>query len=70
MTAGPIRPGQELSISAARDQLADIFPADLAEAAERAEDAADVAAAREALARIEAGEEPVSLAALRAELGL
>jgi hypothetical protein len=70
VTAGPIRPGQELSISAARDQLTDIVPADLAEATERAEDAADVAVAREALARIEAGEKPVSLADLRAQLGL
>ncbi|MDG4767719.1 type II toxin-antitoxin system prevent-host-death family antitoxin [Solwaraspora sp. WMMD406] len=93
MTAEPIRPEQELSISAARDKLADIVsrahysgrityvtrrgqrlaaivPADLAEAIERAEDAADVAAAREALARIDAGEKPVSLSELRAELGL
>jgi len=93
VTAEPIRPEQELSISAARDELADIVsrahysgrityvtrrgqrlaaivPADLAEAIERAEDAADVAAAREALARIDAGEKPVSLAELRAELGL
>nr|MDT0659118.1 DNA-processing protein DprA [Micromonospora sp. DSM 115978] len=37
---------------------------------ERAEDAADFAAARDALARIEAGEKPVPLAAFRAELGL
>jgi prevent-host-death family protein len=93
VTAEPIRPDQELSISAARDELADIVsrahysgrityvtrrgqrlaaivPADLAEAIERAEDAADVAAAREALARIDAGERPVPLAELRAELGL
>lgn len=51
-------------------RLAAIVPAELAEAVERAEDAADVAAAREALARIDAGEKPVSLAELRDELGL
>ncbi|WP_174527069.1 type II toxin-antitoxin system prevent-host-death family antitoxin [Micromonospora maritima] len=51
-------------------RLAAIVPADLAEAIERAEDAADVAAARDALARIEAGEVPISLAELREELGL
>jgi antitoxin Phd len=93
MTAEPIRSSQEMSISAARDALADvvsrahyggrityvtrrgqrlaaIVPAEIAEAIERAEDAADVAAAREALARIDAGDTPVSLADLRAELGL
>ena len=90
MTAEPL---QEMSISAARDDLADvvsrahhagrityvtrrgkrlaaIVPADLAEAIERAEEAADVAAAREALARIDAGETPVPLEDLRRELGL
>lgn len=41
-------------------------PVDMAEAIERAEDAEDFAAAREALARIDAGDEPISLA----ELGL
>ncbi|ATO14426.1 prevent-host-death protein [Micromonospora sp. WMMA2032] len=51
-------------------RLAAIVPADLAEAIERAEDAADVAAARDALARIEAGEAPIPLAELRKELGL
>ncbi len=93
VTAEPIRPNQELTISAARDSLADIVsrahysgrityvtrrgqrlaaivPAEIAEAIERAEDAADVAAAREALARIDAGDQPVSLAELRSELGL
>ena len=42
----------------------------LAEAIERAEEAADVAAAREAPARIEAGEKPIPLAELRTALGL
>lgn len=50
--------------------MAAIVPAEIAEAIERAEDAEDVAAAREALARIDAGEKPVSLTELRAELGL
>ncbi|MFI7248435.1 prevent-host-death protein [Micromonospora chalcea] len=76
----------ELPISEARENLAgvvsrahyagrDIYvtrivPADLAEAIERAEDAIDVEAARVALARLEAGESPVSLTDLRKELGL
>ncbi|HEY0701116.1 MAG TPA: hypothetical protein VGD43_25300 [Micromonospora sp.] len=51
-------------------RLTAIVPAEIAEAIERTEDAADVAAAREALTRIEAGDQPVSLADLRAELGL
>ncbi|WFE41706.1 type II toxin-antitoxin system prevent-host-death family antitoxin [Micromonospora sp. WMMD998] len=51
-------------------RLAAIVPADLAEAIERAEDAADVSAARDALARIDAGDTPVPLSALRDELGL
>ncbi|MFC7480720.1 type II toxin-antitoxin system Phd/YefM family antitoxin [Luedemannella flava] len=51
-------------------RLAAIVPAELAEAIERAEDAADVNAAREALARIDAGDKPVPLAGLRAELDL
>lgn len=51
-------------------RMAAIVPAEAAEAIERAEDAEDVAAARDALARIDAGETPVSLADLRAELGL
>ncbi|WP_245714509.1 type II toxin-antitoxin system prevent-host-death family antitoxin [Micromonospora inyonensis] len=86
-------PARDLSISDARDHLADvvsraayagrityvtrrgqrmaaIVPVEVAEAIERAEDAEDVAAAREALARIDAGDEPISLADLRAELGL
>jgi len=86
-------PVRDLTISDARDHLADvvsraayagrityvtrhgqrmaaIVPAGMAEAVERAEDAEDVAAAREALARIDAGDEPVSLADLRTELGL
>ncbi len=42
----------------------------MAEAIERAEDAADVAAAREALARIDEGDAPVPLTELRRELGL
>lgn len=90
MTAEPL---PEMSISAARDDLADvvsrahhagrityvtrrgkrlaaIVPAEMAEAIERAEDAADVAAAREALARIDAGEETVSFDDLRRELSL
>ncbi|MGC4803500.1 hypothetical protein [Micromonospora sp. DT233] len=46
-----------------------IVPADLAEAIERAEDAADVDAAREALARIDDGDTPISLTELRGELG-
>ncbi|MFC0100974.1 type II toxin-antitoxin system prevent-host-death family antitoxin [Micromonospora marina] len=50
-------------------RLAAIVPAELAEAIERAEDAADVSAARDALARIDAGEIPVPLADLRDELG-
>jgi len=93
MTAEPLRPDQEMSISAARDELADvvsrahysgrityvtrrgqrlaaIVPAELAEAIERAEDAGDVAAARETLARIDAGDTPVPLDELRRELGL
>lgn len=90
---GMSEPAHEISISAARDDLAEvvsrahyagrityvtrrgqrlaaIVPAEMAEAIERAEDAEDVAAAREALARIDAGETPVSLGALRRELGL
>ncbi|ODB74808.1 prevent-host-death protein [Micromonospora sp. II] len=51
-------------------RLAAIVPADLAEAIERAEDAIDVEAARAALARLDAGEAPVSLTDLRKELGL
>lgn len=51
-------------------RLAAIIPAELAEAVERAEDATDLAAAREALSSIDAGEKPVSLAELRDELGL
>jgi antitoxin Phd len=51
-------------------RIAAIVPADVAEAMERAEDAEDVAAAHEALRRIDAGDEPVSLADMRAELGL
>jgi prevent-host-death family protein len=51
-------------------RMAAIVPAEVAEAIERAEDAQDVAAAREALARIDAGEATVSLADLRSELGL
>jgi antitoxin Phd len=51
-------------------RLAAIVPAELAEAIERAEDEADIAAAREALARIDAGETPVPFAELRAELNL
>jgi prevent-host-death family protein len=51
-------------------RLAAIVPVEMAEAVERAEDAQDVAAAREALARIDAGDKPVSLTELRAELGL
>ena len=49
-------------------RVAAIVPADMAEVIERAEDAEDVAA--EALARIDAGDQPVSLAELHAELGL
>ncbi len=51
-------------------RLAAAAPAELAEAIERAEDAADVTAAREALARIDAGDTPVPLTELRDELGL
>jgi prevent-host-death family protein len=51
-------------------RIAAIVPAELAEELERAEDAADVAAAREALARIDAGETPITLDDLRTELGL
>ena len=51
-------------------RMAAIVPAAVAEAIERAEDAHDVVAAREALARIDAGQTPISLADLRAELGL
>ena len=51
-------------------RMAAIVPAEMAEAIERGEDAEDVAAAREALARIDAGDKPISLADLRAELGL
>ncbi|MBC8994065.1 MULTISPECIES: type II toxin-antitoxin system prevent-host-death family antitoxin [Micromonospora] len=51
-------------------RLAAIVPAELAEAIERAEDAADVSAARDALARIDAGDTPVPLADLRDERGL
>lgn len=51
-------------------RLAAIVPAELAEAIERAENAGDVAAAREALARIDAGDTPVPLGELRGELGL
>jgi prevent-host-death family protein len=51
-------------------RIAAIVPANIAEAIERAEDAEDIAAAREALARIDAGQTPISLADLRAELGL
>ncbi|MFG1798601.1 type II toxin-antitoxin system prevent-host-death family antitoxin [Micromonospora carbonacea] len=51
-------------------RLAAIVPVELAEAIERAENAADVAAAREALARIDAADAPVPLAGLRSELGL
>ncbi|WBB82219.1 hypothetical protein O7606_13115 [Micromonospora sp. WMMD882] len=51
-------------------RMADVGPAMVAEAIERAEDAEDVAAARDALARIEAGDEPISLADLRADLEL
>ncbi|MCZ7439141.1 type II toxin-antitoxin system prevent-host-death family antitoxin [Micromonospora sp. WMMC241] len=51
-------------------RLAAIVPADVAEAIERAEDAVDVAAAREALARIDEGETPLPLAELRKELDL
>jgi len=70
VTAEPIKPDQELSISAARDQLSYLVPAYLTEATEHTEEAADVAVAREALARIDAGEKPISLSDLRAELGL
>ncbi|MGY4909152.1 type II toxin-antitoxin system prevent-host-death family antitoxin [Micromonospora aurantiaca (nom. illeg.)] len=51
-------------------RLAAIVPAELAEAIERAEDAADVSAARDALARIDAGDTPVPLADLRSERSL
>lgn len=51
-------------------RLAAVVPAEVAEAIERAEDAADVAAAREALARIDAAEAPIPLTQLRDELGL
>jgi len=51
-------------------RLAAIVPAELAEAIERAEDGDDVAAAREALARIATGETPIPWTELRAELGL
>jgi prevent-host-death family protein len=51
-------------------RMAAIVPVEVAEAIERAEDAEDVAAAREALARIDAGQTPVRLADLRVELGL
>lgn len=51
-------------------RMAAIVPAEVAESIERAEDVEDVAAAREALARIDAGETPISLAKLRVELGL
>ncbi|MEU1603494.1 prevent-host-death protein [Micromonospora matsumotoense] len=50
-------------------RLAAIVPAELAEAIERVEDAADVAAALEALARIDEGYMPVPLTELRRELG-
>ncbi|NYT96568.1 type II toxin-antitoxin system prevent-host-death family antitoxin [Salinispora sp. H7-4] len=51
-------------------RLAAVVPAEVAEAIERAEDAADVAAAREALARIDAAEAPIPLTQLRDEHGL
>lgn len=93
MTAQPIPEPQEMPISTARDDLANvvsrahyngrityltrrgqrlaaIVPAELAEAIERAEDEADIAAAREALARIDAGDKPIPFAQVRAELGL
>jgi prevent-host-death family protein len=86
-------PAHDLTISAARDHLADvvsraayagrityvtrhgqrmaaIVPVEVAEAIERAEEAEDVAAARAALARIDAGDTPVTVADLRTELGL
>ncbi|MEV6800750.1 hypothetical protein AB0M91_20730 [Micromonospora rifamycinica] len=44
--------------------------AKLAEAIEHAEDAADVTAASEALARIGGGDTPIPLTELRRELGL
>ena len=63
--------GGRITYSTCRGQRpAAIIPAGIAEAIERAEDAADVAAARETLARIDAGDEPISLADLRRELGL
>ncbi|WP_019871273.1 type II toxin-antitoxin system prevent-host-death family antitoxin [Salinispora oceanensis] len=51
-------------------RLAAVVPAEVAEAIERAEDAADVAAAREALARIDAAEAPIPLTQLRDERSL
>ncbi len=51
-------------------RLAAIVPANLAEEIERAEEAADVAAAKDALARIDAGQAPIPLSELRAEFGL
>lgn len=42
----------------------------LAEAVERAENAADLAAAHDALARIDTGDTPIPLTELRDELGL
>ncbi|WP_229403005.1 type II toxin-antitoxin system prevent-host-death family antitoxin [Micromonospora okii] len=51
-------------------RLAAIVPAEVAEAIERAEEATDVAAARDALARIEAGDRPIPLTELRTDLGL
>ncbi|MBY8873806.1 hypothetical protein K7640_18415 [Micromonospora sp. PLK6-60] len=50
--------------------MAVVDPARSAGVLARAEDAADVSAARDALARIDAGDTPVPLTELRDELGL
>lgn len=63
--------GRRITYVTRRGQrLAAVVPAEVAEAIERAEDAADVAAAREALARIDAAEAPIPLTQLRDERGL
>lgn len=62
VTASPTWPfrahyaGRSTYVTRRGQRRAAIVPADAAEAIERAEDAADVAAAREALARVDAGD--------------
>jgi hypothetical protein len=62
--------GEVIYLTCDGERIAAVVPADLAEAVEESEDAADIVAADEAMDAIEAGEPTVPAEQVWAELGL